>query len=157
MRDDGIVPLICPTCQNVFAAFAQSIDPVATLHGVVFDILVGSGSGVGLAAGKRGLPSRRSRPPSPKRAPARQPSLASRAKAGGPGRTRTCNQTVMSGSADYSIVDFLQLLAAINCIRSRSDWSFLVRTGAVAPRCDLLPLALPEPHFRQRGLWYMRK
>jgi hypothetical protein len=23
----------------------------------------------------------------------------------------------MSGSADYSIVDFLQLLAAINCIR----------------------------------------
>jgi hypothetical protein len=25
LRDDGIVPLICPTCQNVFAGFAQSI------------------------------------------------------------------------------------------------------------------------------------
>src|SRR5882724_7962732 len=44
-RDDGIVPLICPTCQNVFAGIAQSIhasDRHATLHGVVFDILVGS-------------------------------------------------------------------------------------------------------------------
>ena len=46
LRDDGIVPLICPTCQNVFAG-AQSIhasDHHATLHGVVFDILVGSES-----------------------------------------------------------------------------------------------------------------
>ncbi len=45
LRDDGIVPLICPTCQNVFAGIAQSIhasDRHATLHGVVFDILVGS-------------------------------------------------------------------------------------------------------------------
>src|SRR5882757_9684178 len=53
LRDDGIVPLICPTCQNVFAGFAQSIhasDRHATLHGVVFDILVGSESRVGLAA-----------------------------------------------------------------------------------------------------------
>src|SRR5712664_1331331 len=44
---DGIVPLICPTCQNVFAGFAQGIDASdhhATLHGVVFDILVGSES-----------------------------------------------------------------------------------------------------------------
>ena len=50
LRDDGIVPLICPTCQNVFAGFAQSIhasDRHATLHGVVFDILVGSQSRVG--------------------------------------------------------------------------------------------------------------
>jgi hypothetical protein len=42
LRDDAIVPLICPTCQNVFAGFAQSIhasDRHATLHGVVFDIL----------------------------------------------------------------------------------------------------------------------
>jgi hypothetical protein len=53
LRDDGIVPLICPTCQNVFAGFAQSIhasDHHATLHGVVFDILVGSENSVGLAA-----------------------------------------------------------------------------------------------------------
>jgi len=45
LRDDGIVPLICPTCQNVFAGFAQSIHASghhATLHGVVFDILAGS-------------------------------------------------------------------------------------------------------------------
>src|SRR6266481_1805667 len=45
-RDDGIVPLICPTCQNVFAGIAQSIhasDHHATLHGVVFDILVETG------------------------------------------------------------------------------------------------------------------
>src|SRR5882724_5491408 len=46
-RDDGIVPLIFPTCQNVFAGIAQGIhasDRHATLHGVVFDILVGSES-----------------------------------------------------------------------------------------------------------------
>jgi len=45
LRDDGTVPLICPTCQNVFAGFAQGIDASdhhATLHGVVFDILVES-------------------------------------------------------------------------------------------------------------------
>ena len=50
LRDDGIVPLICPTCQNVFAGIAQSIhasDHHATLHGVVSDILVGSQSRVG--------------------------------------------------------------------------------------------------------------
>src|SRR5712671_4949953 len=44
LRDDGTVPLICPTCQNVFAGIAQGIhasDRRATLHGVVFDILVG--------------------------------------------------------------------------------------------------------------------
>ena len=50
LRDDGIVPLFCPTCQNVFAGIAQGIhasDHQATLHGVVFDILVGSESRVG--------------------------------------------------------------------------------------------------------------
>jgi len=64
LRDDGIVPLICPTCQNVFRGAAQSIHPGdshATLHGVVFDILVGSEYCVGLEAQKRGLPSRSSR------------------------------------------------------------------------------------------------
>jgi hypothetical protein len=42
MRDDGIVPVICPTCQNV--SLDRSKHPCqrhqATLHGVVFDILV---------------------------------------------------------------------------------------------------------------------
>ena len=55
-RDDGIVPLICPTCQNVFAGIAQSIDASdhhATLHGVVFDILVGSENRVGGKNGRR--------------------------------------------------------------------------------------------------------
>src|SRR5712672_983511 len=50
LRDGGIVPLICPTCQSVFAGIAQSIhasDHHATLHGVVFDILVGSENSVG--------------------------------------------------------------------------------------------------------------
>ena len=49
-----------------------------------------------------GLPSRSSRAGQPafaRWASAWQPSLASRAKAGGPGRTRTCNQTVMSAAA----------------------------------------------------------
>jgi hypothetical protein len=88
--DDGIVPLICPTCQNVFRGIARSIGHVVTLHGVVFDILVGSAA----------------RPAFARWASAQQPSLrkvlawpklAKPAKAGGPGRTRTCNQTVMSG------------------------------------------------------------
>jgi hypothetical protein len=35
------VPVICPTCQNVFAG--ESRRPPATLHGVVFDILIGGG------------------------------------------------------------------------------------------------------------------
>jgi len=60
-RDDGIVPLICPTCQNVFAGIAQSIDASdhhATLHGVVFDILVGSQSRVQTLSASRQLPLR---------------------------------------------------------------------------------------------------
>jgi hypothetical protein len=43
-----MVLLICPTCQNVFAGNASmpATTPV-TLHGVVFDILVGSENRVG--------------------------------------------------------------------------------------------------------------
>jgi hypothetical protein len=43
--DDGILPLICPTCQKrvLEAALSmQAVDPGATLHGVVFDILIGT-------------------------------------------------------------------------------------------------------------------
>ena len=51
LRDGEIVPLICPTCQNVFAGCSKH--PCqrhhATLHGVVFDILVGSENHVGSA------------------------------------------------------------------------------------------------------------
>jgi len=42
LREDGIVPLICPTCQNVFAGKTSGQATPATLHGVVFDILVGA-------------------------------------------------------------------------------------------------------------------
>src|ERR1700682_6278193 len=53
-----------PDVSKCFRGLAQSIhasDHHATLHGVVFDILVGSEHRVGLAAGKRGLPGRSSR------------------------------------------------------------------------------------------------
>jgi len=59
--------------------------PLATLHGVVFDILVWGEKRVGLAVGKRGLPGRSSQAGQPafaRWASAWQPSLASRAKAG---------------------------------------------------------------------------
>ena len=38
-RDDGVMPLICPTCQKVFRGIGHASDRQATLHGVVFDIL----------------------------------------------------------------------------------------------------------------------
>src|ERR1700712_1426130 len=38
--DVTILPLICPTCQSVSGDFVSGIDRAATLHGVVFDILV---------------------------------------------------------------------------------------------------------------------
>ena len=38
LRDVEIVPVICPTCQNVFAAKASMPATPVTLHGVVFDI-----------------------------------------------------------------------------------------------------------------------
>jgi hypothetical protein len=31
LRDDGIVPLICPTCQNVFAASLKAFMPAITM------------------------------------------------------------------------------------------------------------------------------
>src|SRR5665213_517751 len=43
-RDDAIVPVICPTCQNVFrGTFKAQSAPRLSLHGVVFDILVWRG------------------------------------------------------------------------------------------------------------------
>jgi hypothetical protein len=50
--DDAIVPLICPTCQIV-RGIAQNIDHVVSLHGVVFDILVGRGWFAGLSGDDR--------------------------------------------------------------------------------------------------------
>src|SRR5260221_178824 len=61
LRDAGIMPLICPTCQNVLAGQSIHADALATLHGVVFDVLVWGEKRVGVAVGKRGLPGRSSR------------------------------------------------------------------------------------------------
>src|SRR6266481_2760171 len=50
LRDDGMVPLICPTCQNVFAGKASMPATPQLLCMGLFDILVGSENRVGLAA-----------------------------------------------------------------------------------------------------------
>ena len=42
--DDEDMPVICPTCQNVFAGSLKRPD-YATLHGVVFDIFVENSQG----------------------------------------------------------------------------------------------------------------
>jgi hypothetical protein len=41
LRDDEILQLICPTCQSAFVGSPMSATARLTLHGVVFDILVG--------------------------------------------------------------------------------------------------------------------
>jgi hypothetical protein len=46
---------------------------------------------------------------------------------GGPGRTRTCNQTVMSAGKSSSFVDFAMFLFAFDRIRCVSFAPFLVR------------------------------
>jgi hypothetical protein len=59
--------------------------------------------------------------------PLAAPRVARRAKRGGPGRTRTCNQTVMSGRISISFVDFATF--SFDFARVCCDWltSFLVR------------------------------
>ncbi|KGJ67766.1 hypothetical protein BJA5080_01335 [Bradyrhizobium diazoefficiens SEMIA 5080] len=56
-----------------------------------------------------------------------EPKLAKRAKAGGPGRTRTCNQTVMSGGIWFSFVDLAVPLFGLDRVRCILARSFLVR------------------------------
>ena len=113
LRDDVIVPLICPTCQNVFRKVAPSTHAGGhrlLCMGLFSIFWLGAGRRAPSPDGLRGslrhemacvacraVARGPSSPPSPKWASAWQPSLTSRAKAGGPGRTRTCNQTVMSG------------------------------------------------------------
>ena len=74
MCDAANVQVICPTCQNVFAG--SHAGDLSTVHGVVFDIF---------GLGRMACPAvaRVQRPPAPEWASAGQPSLASRAKAGG--------------------------------------------------------------------------
>src|SRR6266446_5576268 len=129
-----------PDVSKCFRGIAQSIhasDHHATLHGVVFDILVGSTSRVGLAA-VFPVDDRRMAC----RAVAREPRarlrplgfgaaafVASRAKAGGPGRTRTCNQTVMSGRILIDFVDLAAFSFGYDRVRCDLMRSFLVRNG----------------------------
>jgi hypothetical protein len=42
LRDDPVVPLICPTCQLFFGITenANAGNHMATVHGVVFDVFV---------------------------------------------------------------------------------------------------------------------
>jgi hypothetical protein len=49
------------------------------------------------------------------------------ASSGGPGRTRTCNQTVMSGGIMVGFVDFVVFLVKFDRIRCGSRGLLLVR------------------------------
>jgi hypothetical protein len=76
-------------------------------------------------------------PPSPE-ASAGSLAFASRAKAGGPGRTRTYNQTVMSDRISISFVDFSAFSFESDRVRYVSFRSFLVRNwcgSAVGVSC----------------------
>lgn len=73
------------------------------------------GWGMACRAAARGFSS----PPLPK-APARQLPLASRAKAGGLGRTRTCNETVMSGLDQQNALVFSGCFTSTICDLLRS-------------------------------------
>jgi hypothetical protein len=57
----------------------------------------------------------------------REGALKTPANIGGPGRTRTCNQTVMSGRIMVRIVDFAAFSSEIECVRCDLMRSFLVR------------------------------
>ena len=66
LRDDVDVPLICPTCQNVFAGPPKASMRAPPLFCMgLFSIFLSGGSASGLRLSQDGLPSRSSRPPSP--------------------------------------------------------------------------------------------
>ena len=64
-----------------------------------------------------------------------EPKPAMRAKAGGPGRTRTCNQTVMSGGTSIRFVDFPVFLLVLIAFVVFQSGCFWCETGAVQ-RCS---------------------
>jgi hypothetical protein len=128
LRDDGTVPVICPTCQMSWRGKASM--PAAACY-----FAWGCFRCFGWKRESRRLcgclpvDDRRmarlavarvpSGPPSPL-ASAWQPSLASRAKAGGPGRTRTCNQTVMSALGQQNALVFSGFFTSTICDLLRS-------------------------------------
>jgi hypothetical protein len=132
LRDDGIVPVICPTCQMSWRVKHPCQRSPATLHGVVFDILVGSAARPAFAATVRlrfrfaqATPDTTLHPSAPRGCAT--PSPKERAKRGGPGRTRTCNQTVMSGRISISFVDFAAFLFDFDRVRCVLMRLFLAR------------------------------
>src|SRR5437868_6882310 len=75
-----------------------------------------------------------------------KPKLAKRAKAGWPGRTRTCNQTVMSGRISISFVDFAVFSFDFVRVRCALIRSFLVRNWcgrSGGPRSSVRRLPFP--------------
>ena len=73
---------------------------------------------------------------SPLRPRVAAPRVARRAKRGGPGRTRTCNQTAMSGRKSTGFVDFAVFLFAfdrVRCVSTRFvSGAKLVRSATAA-------------------------
>jgi len=149
LRDGGIVPLICPTCQNVFAGKAST--PAIPCY-------FAWGCFRYFGWEQAGLPSRSSRTRGPPSSVASSPSslslrssyaghhaspfvfrvaaprVAQGAKRGGPGRTRTCNQTVMSGRRSISFVDSAAALFDFDHVRCVSISLFLVRNWCGCPK-----------------------
>jgi hypothetical protein len=149
------VPLICPTCQNVFTEEHPARRSRLLCMGLFSIFRLGASSGREARLAEPSLArTARLRP----MASARQPSLASRAKAGGPGRTRTCNQTVMSGRRSIGSVDFAEFSICFDRVRCVLFASFLVRnwcgsadtvTNRIPPFGGSIPAA-PASHSLNR-------
>jgi hypothetical protein len=68
MRNNGSMPLICPTCQNVFAGSLRTSTNLLLCMGLFSIFWSGARTAPGLRLSQDGLPSRSSRagsPPSP--------------------------------------------------------------------------------------------
>jgi hypothetical protein len=144
------VPLICPTCQNVFAGcskhpcqrppcyfawgcfryFSWEREPRRRLRlrgratrSPFVEIVSASSSPSSLSLRS----SYAGHHASPFRPRVAAPRVARRAKRGGPGRTRTCNQTVMSGGITIGFVDLAVFLFQSDRVHCASVGSFLVR------------------------------
>jgi hypothetical protein len=150
--DDELCCLISPTCHRSVTQRIVAGEVLATLHGVVFDILVGGKAGAVSPDGDRGMACRaKARGSSPSSLSLRSsyaghaapfglsvaaPRVARRAKRGGPGRTRTCNQTIMSDGILIGFADFPAFLFDFDRVRWALLRLYLVRNwcGPGLPR-----------------------
>jgi hypothetical protein len=64
---------------------------------------------------------------------------------GGPGRTRTCNQTVMSGRIKVGSVDFIAFSSEFDCVCRALAMSFLVRNWCGSPAIEMDLGRMPRP------------